>query len=79
MVNRIITDFLRLVEQEHGGMRVHRFQDDVESGDQRTGQAFMNALRNTPYFDQLHASDLNPFYLHYESATIRAVDFLTTK
>lgn len=71
-------EFLALVEEECGGMRRHMFQDQC-AANFRLGQAFVNALRGTKYYDQLSGSLYDPFYKDDQEALSKALDFLTTK
>ena len=75
----MIIEFLQLVEQEYGGMRVHVYKDQTESYDFRRGQAFMNALRGTPYYDALVGTRKDPFFMDNLGAVYDAIDWLTTK
>lgn len=74
-----VLEFLALVEEEYPGCpRCHYYKDQCDNG-LRLGQAFMNALRGTPYYDQLTDSRFDPFYSHSPRAIERAMDFLSTK
>lgn len=71
-------DFIKLVQEECGGMRLHLYHDQLTSG-LRVGQAFMNALRGTSYYEQLTGTRLDPFYSENFQDVHKAIDFLTTK
>lgn len=78
-MNQILM-FLELVEQEYPGpKRRHNFQDALDSTDMRIGQAFMNVLRGTEYYEKLSGSPVDPFYGRSAGDVLRAIEFLTTK
>jgi hypothetical protein len=74
----IVIEFLQLVEQECGGMRRHMFNDAMDGGQQRFGQAFMNALRGSPYYDLLSGTPYDCFYAA-DDMVYEAIDWLTRK
>ena len=82
-----IIEFLEMVEaeiphEETSGIsnfsRRAYYTTQVKLGT-RPGQAFMNALRGTPYYDQLVGGIHDPFYDFGFAWVQQALDFLTTK
>lgn len=71
--------FLKLVQDEFGGQRTHMYKDACDSGEILFGQAFMNALRGTPYYDELSGSLHDTFYTNDVYKIESAIDFLTSK
>lgn len=84
MSNMSTIDFLKLVEEECPlaedslwDRRIDYFRDQIEKlGWARQGQAFMNALRGTPYYDQLTGSMYDPFYNMRPNAIEKAINFV---
>lgn len=72
-------EFLKLVQEEYpGAVRTHTYCDQINSK-LRVGQAFMNALRGTPYYDELRGSMYDPFYSSHEVDVHRAIDYLFSR
>lgn len=76
--------FLDMVEREYPGAdspearkaRQTIYFDQIKSGQFRIGQAFMNALRGTPYYERLKGTSFDPFYRDEIYFVTEAIEFL---
>lgn len=73
----MVTEFLALIEQECNTHLVKDYIDRIPT--ERVGQAFMNVLRGTPYYDLLTGTIHDPFHHDSIKKVHAAIDFLTTK
>lgn len=85
-----VVDFLKMVDDEERKAnpvtdRAGYFLKKAELRDKdgfrvyRIGQAFMNALRGSEYYDKLTGSRYDVFYKDKASQVIEAIDFLCRK
>lgn len=75
-----ILEFLELVQNEHptDPDRRIKYKAQCDAG-LRFGQAFMNALRDTPYYDQLTGTDMDPYYKTTYNSVFDAIEYLFRK
>jgi hypothetical protein len=75
-----VVEFLTLVEEEYPDQaRVEYYKRACDARTQRFGQAFMNALRGTPYYMELTGTIYDPFYKHSYEANMAAINWLMSK
>lgn len=75
-----VLEFLQLVQEEYPTEPDRRiiYKKHCDEG-LRFGQAFMNSLRETPYYEQLTGSLVDPFYKNNYSSIMDAIEFLFKK
>jgi len=87
MDEQIILEFLWLVEDEiphektsgvSNFARTSYYKAQCDLG-VRPGRAFINAIRDTPYYDRLVGTPYDPIYSFGYGDVLRAIDYLTKK
>lgn len=71
-----ILAFLELVQEKYPSDPPRPMQYFDNAAKQRLGQAFMNSIRETPYYDQLTGSLYDPFYKDETVDIMNAIEFI---